>query len=142
MESVGRALLMVAHPDDCIIFGYPFLHNHPEFKWDIMYLTYFDKDDRAREVRAFWRKRNIDTYFLGNRDDYSYVKRDMLGFCSKEATAKIQYLAKGYKLILTHNEDGDYGHIHHKFVHECVKDLNIPQIYLTPTTNVHRLTMG
>ena len=75
MENAGRALLLVAHPDDCIIFGYPFLHDHPKFKWDIIYLTYFDKDDRAREVRSFWRKHNIDTYFLGNRDDYSYVER-------------------------------------------------------------------
>ena len=137
MENAGRALLLVAHPDDCIIFGYPFLHIHPEFKWDIIYLTYFVKDDRAREVRSFWRKHNIDTYFLGNRDDYSYVERGELGFCGKEAKAKIQYLARGYRLILTHNEDGDYGHLHHKFVHECVKGIEIPQIYFASTFNTN-----
>ena len=99
MENAGRALLLVAHPDDCIIFGYPFLHMHPEFKWDIIYLTYFVKDDRAREVRSFWRKHNIDTYFLGNRDDYSYVERGELGFDGNEAKAKIQYLVRGYRPV-------------------------------------------
>ena len=100
MENAGRALLLVAHPDDCIIFGYPFLHNHPEFKWDIIYLTYFDKDDRAREVRSFWRKHNIDTYFLGNRDDYSYVERGELGFNNKEAlkSAAVSAIATGSRV--------------------------------------------
>jgi len=137
IPSAGRALLLVAHPDDCIIFGYPFLHNHPGFKWDIIYLTYFDKDDRAREVRSFWRKHNIDTYFLGNLDDYSYVERGELGFDGTEAREKIRYLIQGYKLILTHNEDGDYGHLHHKFVHQCVKDVDIPQIYFASTFNTN-----
>jgi len=137
MASAGSAVLFVAHPDDCVIFGYPFIHNHPEFSWDIFYLTYTSKADRAKEVRAFWDKRNIKTFFLGCLDDYRYVERGELGFDGKEAREKIQYLSQGYKLILTHNVDGDYGHLHHKFVHESIKDIAIPQIYFASTFNLN-----
>lgn len=137
MPSAGNALLVVAHPDDCIIFGYPFVHNHPEFSWDIVYLTYTDKDDRAKEVRAFWDKRCIPTTFLGNLDYYEFVERGELGFDGAEAYNQLQDIAQGYKLILTHNVDGDYGHLHHKFVHESIKDIAIPQIYFASTFNLN-----
>ena len=38
-------------------------------------------------------------------------------------------------LILTHNADGDYGHIHHKVVHEAVSKMATEQVYFASTFN-------
>ena len=77
-----RAVALVAHPDDCVIFAWPFIEAHPEFEWTIVYLTYTFSDPRAREISAYWAKRGIVVSFLGMKDDWQYVKNKELGFDS------------------------------------------------------------
>ena len=60
-----KALCVVAHPDDCVIFAWPFIEAHPEFEWTIVYLTYTFFDSRAKEIQSYWDKRGITTTFLG-----------------------------------------------------------------------------
>ena len=116
-----KALCMVAHPDDCVIFGYSYIHNHPEYDWTIGYLTYTESDVRGSELAAFWRRRNIPTVFLGYVDDYHDLETGQLSFDSVRAEQDIQQLTQRYDLVLTHDERGDYGHLHHVFVHRCVQ---------------------
>jgi len=116
-----KALCMVAHPDDCVIFGYSYIHNHPELAWTIGYLTYTESDPRGAEMSAFWRRRGIDTIFLGFEDHWHDQEQQQLTrWDLAYAEVKCWNLAKDYDLILTHDEHGDYGHIHHKLVHEAV----------------------
>lgn len=118
-----KALCLVAHPDDCVIFAYSYIHNHPELDWTIGYLTYTEKDPRGAELAAFWRKRGIDTVFLGFEDHWHDNEQQQLTrWYGLDAYAACWHLACGYNLILTHDKDGDYGHIHHKLVHDAVKD--------------------
>ena len=117
-----KAIVLVAHPDDCAIFAWPFIEAYPEFKWDIVYLTYTPWEPRAREATAFWDTKNINTIFLGYRDEWESVKDGNLGFDAEQAERELSNIAGEYDLILTHFEDGDYGHIHHKFVHNAVED--------------------
>ena len=116
-----KALCLVAHPDDCVIFGLSYIHNHPEMHWTIGYLTYTESDPRGAELAAFWRKRNIDCVFLGFVDDYRDLETKTLSFDAESAARDLQELADHYDLVLTHDEHGDYGHLHHVFVHNCVK---------------------
>jgi LmbE family N-acetylglucosaminyl deacetylase len=116
-----KALCLVAHPDDCVIFGLSYIHNHPEIDWTIGYLTYTAKDPRGAELAAFWRKRNIDCVFLGFVDDYRDLETKTLSFDAESAAWDLQELADHYDLVLTHDEHGDYGHLHHVFVHNCVR---------------------
>lgn len=116
-----KALCLVAHPDDCVIFGLSYIHNHPEMHWTIGYLTYTKSDPRGAELAAFWRKRNIDCVFLGFVDDYRDLETKTLSFDAESAAWDLQELADHYDLVLTHDEHGDYGHLHHVFVHNCVK---------------------
>ena len=44
-------------------------------------------------------------------------------------------ICSSYDLILTHYEDGDYGHVHHKFVNQSVKNLVTPKVYFASTFN-------
>jgi hypothetical protein len=117
-----KALCLVAHPDDCVIFGYSYMHNHPEMDWTICYLTYNEWDPRGCELRDFWHKRDIVCVFLGYTDDYRDIKNKKISFDEEQARREIGNIIQSYDLVLTHDESGDYGHIHHVFVHDCAKD--------------------
>lgn len=113
---------MVAHPDDCVIFAYSYIHNHPEYDWTIGYLTYTEKDSRGAELAAFWQRRNIPCVFLGFVDDFEdQQQQQLLQWYGIDAVAECAALARQYNLVLTHDQHGDYGHIHHRVVHDAVK---------------------
>ena len=116
-----RALCVVAHPDDCVIFAYSYIHNHPELDWTIAYLTYTVQDPRGHELAAFWQRRGIPCVFLGYVDDYQDIEAQQISFDTVTARADLAALAAQYDLVLTHDANGDYGHLHHVFVHDCVQ---------------------
>jgi hypothetical protein len=117
-----KAMALVAHPDDCVIFAYSFMHHHSDLDWTVCYLTYTEQDARGREFANFWSRRNIKTKFLGFTDSWDHVKNGTLGFDSEQATKAIKQIIKDQDLILTHNHLGDYGHLHHKFIYDIVYD--------------------
>ncbi len=117
-----KALCLVAHPDDCVIFGYSYIHNHPEMQWHICYLTYTEWQPRGREVKEFWARRGIPCVFLGYQDDYLDNENKQISFNEEQARREIGNIIQSYDLVLTHDAHGDYGHIHHVFVHDCARD--------------------
>lgn len=114
-----KAMAVVAHPDDCVIFAYSFIHAHPEYAWTICYLTYTQSDPRGLEFFNFWSRRNIRTKFLGYVDDWHDIENKRISFDGNRARADIQNIIADQDLILTHNEQGDYGHLHHVFVNQA-----------------------
>ena len=133
-----RAVALVAHPDDCVIFAWPFIEAHPEFTWEIVYLTYRPNDPRAREVTAYWTRRNVPVCFLGYTDTWLDMVREKISFNTEKAGIDINNAVEGVDLILTHNKDGDYGHIHHKFVNSAVTQNGIPKVYFASTFNYNK----
>lgn len=117
-----NAVCLVAHPDDCIIFAYPFIYNHFKYNWNIVYLTYDKEHPRSKEVQLFWKNRGISTTFLGFWDNTADMFTQKLSFSKEFAIRAVCNAVKHYDFILTHNKDGDTGHIHHKFLYECVSD--------------------
>ena len=113
-------LCMVAHPDDCVIFGMSFMHHHPELTWTVGYLTYDQQHARGAEFQRFWHRRGVQTVFLGYHDDFRDIDRDSLSFDSAQASNDIAALCQQYDLVLTHDAEGEYGHPHHRFVHAVV----------------------
>jgi LmbE family N-acetylglucosaminyl deacetylase len=117
-----KALCLVAHPDDCVIFALSYIHNHPELEWTIGYLTYTEQDSRGAELSEFWQRRGIDCVFLGFEDHWPDVQQKQFTQWSQQhATAACWNLAKDFDLVLTHDQHGDYGHIHHVLVHNSVQ---------------------
>lgn len=114
-----KALCLVAHPDDCVIFAYSYIYNHAEYDWTIVYLTYTEQTPRGSEIAQFWARRGIATQFLGHVDDYRDLKTRQCSFDTDLAQQQISALTAQYDLVLTHDQHGDYGHLHHKFVHDC-----------------------
>lgn len=123
-----KALCLVAHPDDCAIFGYHFITTN-KFDWHITYLTYNADHERSREMDAFWQKRGVTTSNLNFFDVWEYVSKGELGFNADFASKIVNDHIKGYDLLLTHNSKGEYGHPHHIFLHQAVQDNSIPKVY-------------
>lgn len=117
-----KAIVMVAHPDDCVIFAYSFMHAHPNLDWTVCYLTYEADDYRGSELRAFWDRRNVKTKFLGYVDDWHDIENKKISFDKARAWIDIQEAVSDQDIVLTHDSDGDYGHLHHVFVHNAVVD--------------------
>ena len=117
-----KAIVMVAHPDDCVIFAYGFMHAFPELDWTVCYLTHVVTDHRGSELKAFWDNRGIATKFLGYVDDWHDIENKKISFDEARAWIDIQEAVSGYDIVLTHSESGDYGHLHHKFVYDAVAD--------------------
>lgn len=130
-----RAVCLVAHPDDCAIFAWPFIEAHSDITWTIVYLTYTPWQPRAKEINAYWAKRNIPCIFLGFDDVWESVKNNELGFNEEQAARELTNIAADFDLILTHFEDGDYGHVHHKFVNSCANKTAVPKVYFASTFN-------
>lgn len=131
-----KALVLVAHPDDCVIFASAYMDAHPEHEWTIKYLTHWRLHKRGREMSRYWKKRGVKVTFLGFKDH----GRDLgLGglhtWSEEEALRVLRREAVGYDLILTHGEEGEYGHPHHKVVHKAVKNFKVRKVYFSLDTN-------
>ena len=133
-----RAVCLVAHPDDCVIFAWPFIEAHPEFEWTIVYMTYKETDPRGQELQAYWKQRGIVTTFMGHQDDYTDQRTGKFNFWDPELVGehvRVNVEAHDPALILTHNADGDYGHIHHMFVNQIANSIDRPKVYFAGTFN-------
>lgn len=131
-----KAALVVAHPDDCVIFGWPIIKYYKQWEWTIIYLTHQEHTPRAQEVKRFWQNENIKTLFCGYEDHpQDLAKNEIVTFDADEAKQKIKELANGFDIIVTHNEDGDYGHPHHVLVHGAMIELGTPKIYFSNTAD-------
>jgi len=117
-----KALCMVSHPDDCIIFGLGYIQAHPEYDWRICYLTYRSNTPRGKEIAEFWQRRGIGVDFLGFTDNNRDLILKRLSFNPILARNFIANELASADLVLTHGVEGEYGHIHHKFVHDCCKE--------------------
>ena len=116
-----NALCLVAHPDDCVIFAYSFMWHHPQHDWTVAYLTYTESDPRGSELAKFWHRRGIPTKFLGFEDDWQdNQQQQFTRWNPQDAIQACQDLAADYHVVLTHDQAGDYGHIHHRLVHQAV----------------------
>jgi hypothetical protein len=115
-----KAMAMVAHPDDCVIFAYSFMHHYPQFDWTVCYLTYTEHDARGAEFAEFWKRCGVATKFLGYVDDYHDLETGICSFDTSQATESIKQAINNQDLVLTHDHFGDYGHLHHKFICDVV----------------------
>ena len=114
-------LMIVAHPDDDALWGGAHLLSGDYF---VVCITNGNNPTRKAEFEAMLEKSGNSGYILdypdkilGKRDDW------------KEVWDKISYdienimLCKDWKLIVTHNINGEYGHQHHKYSHSIVTEI-------------------
>ena len=134
-----KAVCMVAHPDDCVIFAYSLMYHFQDLDWCMVYLTYNDADSRAIEFQRFWHQRGIPTKFLGFVDNYRDIEAGRPSFDTNAAREAIHAEIRDADIILTHDSKGDYGHPHHRFVNRCVQLLCHDHVitFAAPGTGTH-----
>ena len=116
-ESADK-LMIVAHPDDELIFGGGHLLEGGYF---VVCITNGRNKTRSEEFRRVIRETGNNGIILnypdkvnGKRDDWSNVRDGILSDIEKVIDLK------DWKEIVTHNENGEYGHQHHKMTHSLV----------------------
>ena len=120
-----KNLMIVAHPDDELIFGWKYL-NQDTF---VLCLTNEDKKDRKKAFYEVINNYNCDGIIFNFPDNgpsdfvWDYDIQDKISNIIKK------YLNNNIEKIITHNPEGEYGHYHHKIVSNIVSKLVNNRLY-------------
>lgn len=116
-----KRVVIVAHPDDETIFaGHYLLHNRNDVL--VVCLTHAKDPVRSAEFKQVMDYLNVP-YLMFDFPDCEF------GYDQKWTESMPLILEMLHKLqknnnfeeVLTHNVQGEYGHRHHKVLHDCVK---------------------
>ena len=110
-------IMIVAHPDDELIFGGVELIKNKGYK--VICLTNQDDKKRLEEFTGIMKELNVGYEILNHKDDSRIKNID---------NKYIDYIEKilinnKIEKIVTHNKKGEYGHNFHKAVSKMVTDL-------------------
>lgn len=114
-------LMIVAHPDDELLWGGGHLMDG---NYLVVSVTRgYDKVRSAEFEKVVTESGNEPLILFypdkvaGKRDDWQKVRQGIIN----DLKTVMEY--KDWKLIVTHNKDGEYGHQHHKMVNQFVTDI-------------------
>lgn len=120
LESIDK-LMIVAHPDDEILWGGEKLIQE---NFLVVCITCGSNKERVKEFKSVMSKTddafimlNYPDKTLGKRNNWKSVKFDII------KDLKTIYNLKNWKQIVTHNPEGEYGHIHHKMTSQFVTEI-------------------
>lgn len=114
-------LMIVAHPDDDTLWGGAHLAEGGYF---VVCLTNENNITRKNEFLNVMQKSNNVGLILGYPDILNGVKSNWLN--EKNSIARDIDTILNYKrwgLVVTHNPQGEYGHIHHKMTNKIVTEM-------------------
>jgi len=109
-----KKLMIVAHPDDELIFGGAELIKHGS-EYKVICLTNKSNKVRSKEFKKVMEKLNVGSWEMFDYEDTLYPTQQ---FDLEEIL-----MSKQWEKVVTHNPIGEYGHPQHKLVFDAV--LNI-----------------
>lgn len=116
-------LMIVAHPDDEVLWGGLNLLSQPG--WFVVCSTHANHPERSQEFYKTMKLIGGDIRFkmFDVPDVFTYDDRvaDALYNDTPFDLCLRELASQSWKVVLTHNEVGEYGHAHHKKVHRMVK---------------------
>lgn len=118
IETEAKKVMIVAHPDDETLWG---SHELYKEKYLVVCVTCGGRLDRVKEFERVM-ELTADDYIMLNYPDLVKGKKSTWEkeWDSIDADLKNIVEAKDWDLIVTHNPDGEYGHIHHKMTNQMV----------------------
>ena len=115
-------LLIVAHPDDEVLWGGFNLLLQPG--WFVVCASHANDPIRSREFYKTMSFCNATKYIMYDvKEKYTEDEdeSDEMFYDTPFEKGLQELSKKPWKLVLTHNERGEYGHEHHRTVHRLVK---------------------
>jgi len=113
-------LIIVAHPDDEILFAYSKLMYGD---WHILSMTGGNRDTK-HELYAVCERLGLTYSIFTHCDDWG------VGFNPDKVIPEIKdVLSMGFDTVLTHNDQGEYGHTQHQALSRIVRELVTENLY-------------
>lgn len=123
------SVMFVAHPDDETIWGGSHLLNK---HYLVVCITNGNNKTRRKEFMNVM-KATHNTGIMFNYPDKTHGQRDNWNNVRKYIKNDVHYILgkKNWNTVVTHNPDGEYGHIHHQMTSYIVRkdsDVNMKQL--------------
>jgi len=117
-DNTADKLMIVAHPDDEAIFAGNLLLK--EKGWKVVSITGDDNASRRKDFHRSMKAFGVEEFEMWDYEDGLNIIFD-----AKDLRSKIEkeLLDRDYEKIVTHNFDGEYGHIQHKQIHAVVSSI-------------------
>lgn len=115
-------LMIIAHPDDESLWGGAHL---AEGNYAVVCVTCGIDENREKEFEGAMAEFD-NTYIALGYVDKTNGKRDDWSSCYKNIKEDLREVieSKDWNVIVTHNPDGEYGHIHHMMVSEMTTEIS------------------
>lgn len=112
-------LMIVAHPDDETLWGFNKLEKK---KFLVVCVTCGRNKIREKEIESAMKMTDDKLISLGYTDKFlSRRSKWMFSYNNIEKDLNTIIKLKKWNMVVTHNKDGEYGHMHHKMIHDMVE---------------------
>jgi hypothetical protein len=108
-----KKLMIVAHPDDELIFGGAELIKYGS-EYKVICLTNKSNEIRSKEFKMVMEKLNVGSWEMFDYEDTLYP--------TQQFNLEDILMSRQWEKIVTHNPIGEYGHPQHKLVFDVVKE--------------------
>ena len=116
-----NAAIIVAHPDDEIIWAGGFVLQHRDWDWCVLALCRADDPDRAPKFRRVCELIGVDGAISDLDDSNPLQPIDPHSEIGGRVLERLG--GREWDLVLTHGPNGEYGHERHRQTHQVVAAL-------------------
>jgi LmbE family N-acetylglucosaminyl deacetylase len=121
LDKNKRAIAIVAHPDDEIIFMGGTIMKNPQIDWTVFSLCRQSDKDRGPKFWRVCKKNKVKGIITDLEDEAKMSIKQSLPIIEKLIKNKVSKAHFDY--IFTHGANGEYGHPRHIGVHQAVNKL-------------------
>lgn len=124
---MASGLILVAHPDDEVLFAGELLLRHPDVEWDLVCATHHTESPRGQRFQASIAEfvnrgvRIRGGLSLGLFDTGPVLTHAQYLSWRGRARAVLAELGR-HDIVVTHNKMGEYGHGHHMALHQIARE--------------------
>jgi len=116
-------LMVISHPDDDAVFAGELQKRWNFLNWYVVCVTWNKDSERGKELISWQTSMSTypeNIYFLDFEDDPNDVRQGISSIDISEIEMRLKKLLLEPKLVVTHNDKGEYGHPHHITTHKAV----------------------